>query len=330
MKKTNSTLKPSNTLLISSLLVSVSFPIVAQADSIDDIISDFGAGASVYSDKNGISIKDWSVDYTRGYKNNINWKLGAHYHDVSETGKYAYHGNEVIGQITKEFNDYIKGELSIGAIHLENQGTHQHTNFTKYNAKITAQPTKNASITVEHGENLLFQEAIIEDDNKHLVSGKTTKLSGSWRAAKRIIVEGSTQYRELSDGNTSRQNRAAVLYGISPDVPWVWAGVEAQSLSYDDTKNNYWSPEDYEAYAVVLSTNFPINKKLSLSAGGNINRTKEKGYDWASGGTVTVGANYALSKNTSIKAEASYLESTRGNDSWNGNKVGISFVVSDF
>ncbi len=332
MKKTTNTLfHPSNNALLSCLIIGAVAPITANADTVDNIINDFTAKASVYSDKNGIRINDRSVEYHQKNKTGVDWKLKAHdYEFHGEKGADTYDGNEIIGTITKDFNEYITTELSVGAVYLENQRTRDNTNFTHYKAKATIKPNSKFSFSVEHGEDLLFKEAIIEDDTNKLVSGKTSKLSGTWRAAKRVIVEGSSQYRELSDGNRSKHHRAIALYGISPDTPWVWVGVETQSLSYDEKKSNYWSPKDYEAHALVISSNFAINKKLSVNINGNLNRTKEDNFDWASGSAITVGAKYDITDNASIKAHASYLESSRDNTSWNGNSVGVSFTVSDF
>lgn len=333
MDAINNTFIPSNKALVSCLMIGVAAPITAQADSVDDIINDFTAQASVYSDSGGIRIEDRSVQYQRHYKNKNkpNWKLEAHDYDVSgETGKDTHHGADIVGTITKEFNDYITTELSVGAVYMENQRTRSYSQRGKYKGKVTLKPNNKVSLSLEHGEDLLFKEAIIEDDNNKLVSGKTTRIAGSWRAAERIIAEGSSQYRELSDGNRSKQHRGALLYGISTGTPWVWVGVEAQSLSYDETKSNYWSPQDYEAYALIASGNFKVNDKLSVNVNGSVNRTKEDGFDWASGRSVTVGADYALSKNIHIKPYASYLESNRENVGWDGSRVGVSFVVSDF
>lgn len=331
MDKINNTFRPSNNALISCLLIGAVAPVTSYANNIDDIISDFSAGASVYSDKNGISIKDWQLGYENGRKSGTKWKIESHYHDVENEGdKDTYHGEQILGTITQEFNEYIQAELSVGAVYMENQRTHNDKNFTKYKAKVTTKPTKNLTISAEHGEDLLFSEALIEDDNNQLLSGKTSRVSGNWRAAKRIIVEGSSQYRELSDGNRAKQHRGAVLYGISPDTPWVWAGVEAQSLSYDEKKSNYWSPEEYEAYAVVVTSNVKVNDKLSVDVSGNLNRTKEDNFDWSSGNAVSVGATYKVSENTKVKAHATHLESSREKESWNGNSVGASFVVSHF
>ena len=333
MKTIDNTFRPSNKALFSCLMIGVAAPITAQADSIDEIINDFTAQASVYSDSGGIRIEDKSVQYQRRYKNNkgVNWKLETHGYDLrGETGSDTYQGADVVAAISKEFNHYINTELSVGAVYLENQRSRDKTHFNKYKGKVTLKPNSKVSVSLEHGEDLLFKEAIIEDDNKKLVSGKTTRVVGSWRAAKRVIVEGSSQYRKLSDGNRSKQHRAALLYGISTDTPWVWVGVEAQSLAYDKTKANYWSPEEYEAYALIANGNFKVNDKLSLNVNGSINRTKEKGFDWASGRSVTIGADYAVTENVHIKPYASYLESTRENIGWDGNRVGVQFVVSNF
>ena len=332
MKIIHHTFTPNNKALFSCLMIGVT-PITAQADSIDEIINDFSAQASVYNDSGGIRIEDRSLQYQRRHKNKNkpNWKLEVHDDKVSgETGKDSYEGADIIGTITKEFNHYITTELSVGAVYLDNQRTHKKTHFNKYNGKVSLRPNNKIAVSLEHGEDLLFKEAIIEDNANQLVSAKTTKVVGSWRAAKRVIVEGSSQYRELSDGNRSKHHRGAVLYGISTDTPWVWVGVEAQSMSYDEKKSNYWSPQDYEAYALVATSNFKINDKLSVNVNGNINRTREDDFDWATGRSITVGADYALTKDVHIKPYASYLDSSRENANWDGSRVGVSFVVSNF
>ncbi|MCK5917358.1 MAG: hypothetical protein KAG34_02980 [Cocleimonas sp.] len=334
MKTINNTFIPSNKALLSCLMIGIVAPITAQADSVDDVINDFSAKVSVYSDSGGIRIEDRSVQYQRHYKdkkNKADWKLEAHDYDIKgETGSDIYHGPDIVGTITKEFNNYVTGELSVGVIYLENQRTSDYTRRNKYNAKATIKPNKKVTITAEHGEGFLFKEAIIEDDNNKLVSGQTSKVTGSWRAAERVILEGGSQYRRLSDGNKSRLHRGAALYGISTGTPWLWAGVEAQTLSYEDSKSNYWSPKDYEAYSVLITGNHKITEKLNIDGNANINRTKENNADWATGGAVTIGANYALTENTSVRADASYLESTRDGVKWDGNKVGASFIVSTF
>jgi opacity protein-like surface antigen len=315
-------------------MIVVAAPITAQADSVDDIINDFTLQSSVYKDSAGIRIEERSVQYQRHYKNQThraNWKLEAHDYDAKgETGSDTYHGSDIVSTISKEFNDYIATEISVGAVYLENQRTRDYTRFNKYKGKVTVKPNRKITINMEHSEDLLFKEAIIEDDTNKLVSGQTSKITGSWRAAERVIIEGGSQYRRLSDGNKSRHHRGAVLYGISTGTPWVWAGVEAQSLSYEETKSNYWSPRDYEAYSLLITGNHKITEKFSIDGNANINRTKENDSNWATGGAVTIGANYALTENTSIRADASYLESTRDNVKWDGSKVGISFVVSNF
>jgi len=332
MGTNNNTFIPSNKALLSCLIIGVATPITAQADAVDDIINDFTAQASVYSDSGGIRIEDKSIQYQRRYKSKkVDWKLEAHHYNFKgETGSDRYQGADIVSTVSKEFNDYIAAELSIGAVYVENKRTTQDKNFTKYRGKVTLKPNNKVTINLEHEKDLLFKQAIIEDDNNKLVSGKTSRVSTSWRAAERVIVEGSSQYRKLSDGNQSKHHRGALLYGISTGTPWVWAGVEVQSLSYDKTKSNYWSPTEYEAYALIANGNFAVNKKLNLNVNASLNRTKEGKFDWATGGAVSVGADYALTKNIKLKAHATYLESTRDNVKWDGSKVGVSFVVSNF
>lgn len=319
----------SNQTFAGFLLISTSTPIFAQpSNSIDKI---FEAAASSYTDSNGVELENWSVNYGYKLENDFQAKVSAHHHyATAETGRDKYDGNEITAQLKKKFNQSIDTEVNVGAIYLDNHRTKKRKHYTEYKAKIVTKPTKSTTASLEYSDNLLFREAIIEDDNNHLLSGKTTKLSGTWRAAKRVIAEASTQRRKLSDGNKSKHNRVAVLYGISPDTPWVWAGVEAQTLSYDKEKTNYWSPTDYKSYALIANGNFKTTENLSLNVNGSINRTKEVNRKWASGYSIGVGADLKLNESSHIKADAVYLKSSRDGIDWDSRRIGATFEVSHY
>jgi len=318
--------------LAGCIIIGISSPLIAQSgNTIDGVFEAAGVSATSYSDSNDVELEDWSLNYSYTLKNNLKTKVSAHHHYVT-AGKARdnYDGNELKVEIRKKNTDQIETELTVGAIYLDNQRTNKRTNHVKYKAKITAKPTAKTTYKLEYGNDLLFREALIEADNNQLLSGKTAKLSGTWRLAKRFITEASTQHRKLSDGNTSNQHRVAVLYGISPDTPWVWAGVEAQSLSYDKAKTNYWSPKKYEAYALIANGNFPIKKNINVSLNGNINQTKEENHEWASGFSAGIGADFTLSENAHIKADAVYLKSTRDNIDWDSTRIGASIYISHY
>ncbi len=311
-------------VLIGILTPAFSYP----KNSIDGV---FEAAASSYEDSNDIKLDEQSVSYAYGVNKNTKVKVSAHHHyivDGSEKAKYD--GNEITAGFTQKYNNYIETDVSVGAVYLDNHRTDKRKNYFKYNAKIIAKPVKDAAISLEHSDDFLFKEAIITDDKNQLLSGKTTKLSGSWRVSKRVIVEGSVQHRKFSDGNVSRHKRAALLYGISPDVPWIWAGAEVQSLSYDEKKNNYWSPTGYKAYALIANGNFPVSKKLNVNVSGSVNRTKEANQNWALGYTAGVGADFTLNDNSHVKADAMYLKSSRDGVDWSGKRVGVSFAYSHY
>lgn len=319
-----------------AVLVGISTPLVAQpaqpSNSIDKIFETVaGSSISSYTDSNGIELDDWSLSHEYDAKDNFKSKISAHHYYVTAgTNRDKYDGNEITAKFGKKLGNSIEAEVNVGAIYLDNHRTDKRTNHTSYKAKIMTKPSANSTISVEYADELLFREAIIEDDNGRLLSGKTTKLAGTWRVAKRFITEASTQHRKLSDGNASNHHRAAVLYGISPDTPWIWAGVEAQSLSYDQAKTNYWSPTEYKAYALIANANYKVSNNLSVNANGNINRTKEENHDWASGYSAGVGADYALSENAHIKTDAIYLQSTRENVDWDSHRIGASLEVSHY
>ncbi|MCK5901673.1 MAG: hypothetical protein KAG28_00875 [Cocleimonas sp.] len=324
-----------NKTLLSCLVIGVLTPVSSNtfADTVDSIISDFSAGASAYRDNTGTRIKDTGIAYEYGKKHVIKGKVEVHHYKArGETGNDDHYGHEVLGTITKDFNDYIKTEVSVGSVDFKNDRTKKHTRLTKHKAKITFTPHHTVKLAAEHKKDFLFKEAIVTDDSNKLVSAKTSKVSARWRAHDRLLVKGSSQQRKLSDDNRSKKHDAAVLYRLSSshNPAKVWTGVEAQSQTYDKSKSNYWSPEDYQSYALVIKSKLPVTERLNLTANASINRSKQKDFESVTGGAVKLGANYALTQKTQLKAHASHVESSRKATNWNSSKVGMSFTVSDF
>jgi len=329
MSKVRIAFKFGRQAFVGCVLIYISSPVFADSGNLID--REFASAASFYKDSNNVELDDWSLAYDYNVNKNTRVGVEAHrYYATAGTNRDKYDGNEITANIKQKYNDFIETEASVGAVFMDNRRTDKRKNHVKYKAKITLKPTTDSSVSLEHSNDLLFKEAIINDDDNNLLSGKTTKVSGSWRVSKRFIAEGSSQRRKLSDGNVSKHKRAALLYGISPGVPWVWAGVEAQSLSYDQRKANYWSPSDYKAYALIANGNFPVSKKLSMNMSASVNRTKEKGQSWASGYSAGVGADFAVNENSHVKADALYLKSSRDGVDWDSSRVGVSYTHSHF
>lgn len=128
-------------------------------------------------------------------------------------------------------------------------------------------------------------------------------------------------------GNRARESKAGAYYGISPDWPWVWAGVEVGHLDYAQQKDQYWTPKKHRSAALVLDANFPVTEKLELSTGLSAGRSRAEGTSSSHDYGASVGANYKISKNTKLSLDAHHYKSSQDNDRWheNGMTVGVVF-----
>jgi hypothetical protein len=300
----------------------------------------YSFSTDIYSDKDDLNIQDWQMDYQHGANlfhdedltenDGFSWGADLHKYTIRQRGAPDYDGHKLNATIGKKINTIFSLGLGLGQTSLEDRLTGKDQDLTHYSLQGNAKFTDKIKLQVKHERSYLFREAILEDASGNLIDGDTTALSLNWRPAEKWRAYGTTQYRKLSDGNKSQRNSGAVLYGISPGWPWIWAGVSGETLSYDKNKPEYWTPEDYASVSLVLDSSFPVNDALSLSMGGAISRSKEDDNPGGTGYSASIGADWQVNETMSIKAGGSYIESSQESSTWKEDNLNLSVNIKSF
>ena len=107
----------------------------------------------------------------------------------------------------------------------------------------------------------------------------------------------------------------AVLYGLSPDLPWVWVGAGIYYQVFEFQTDGYWSPSQYHSFGPRLEASFPISPKLTGEAGVNLNVVSEDRWtplDFSEfGGYISLGLDYSIGKGTHLKIGITHQDSIR-------------------
>lgn len=299
------------------------------------------AQASLYSDSDDLEVQQYSLGYKQGesifdYRHeqdrvgDTQWGVKIQRNRINQRNEADYSGYAGAVNVSHKFSDGLSLAGAIGRSQLENSIKQADDALTTYDVQARLRLNPQLELHADHKKDYLFNDAIVEDDNGKLLSGRSSDVSLQWRPQKKIRVQGGVGHRSLSDGNQSDKVSGAVLYGISPDWPWIWTGVSAEHLSYDQDKASYWTPDTYTSYGVVVDSNFPVNDKVSLSLGGNLNRSKEDKNPAGTGYALSAGANWNVTENVDLDINGYVLKSSQEASDWKQDQVRLSLRVKSY
>ncbi len=198
--------------------------------------------------------------------------------------------------------------------------TYQVGARAKFNEKVSA--------GIHHEKDFTYRDQILTNQHGQILSAKTTRADVKFRPSERIRLEADGTYRKFNDGNSSRAYKAGAYYGISPNWPYIWAGVEYSTLDFAHQDENYWTPENYRSVAATFTASYPVNDKLSMNTSLNVNRSKDDASDdYGTGYYASVGADMKISPNSTLSANAHYIKSQHDDSDWDekGANIGLKF-----
>ncbi len=257
----------------------------------------------------------------------IHYGLEAGHHQMDKNGQ-RYQATEAKIRGGVEINDMLFFEGSVGSGKVAEKNGNKAKQLTSYRVRGEAKLTEQVTVGVEHSKDFVFKDQLLTDANGDIMTAESTRADVKFRAAERVRLEADTTKRELSDGNASQKSKVGAFYGISPSWPWVWAGVEAEHLDFDQQKPGYWTPKNHKSVAASFASSFPVNDTLDLSSSISVGRGKDD--DSVKAGTTyyaSVGANAKVSENGKLSAEAHYIKAQQSNSAWDetGGSVGLTF-----
>lgn len=225
----------------------------------------------------------------------------------------------------------VNGLLSVDAIIGQSQMKRDggsDKDLTSYQLGAQTKWENGSYVNIQHKKDFVVEQQIINSADGKLLHAETTSADIEFRPAKRIRLKAQGQYQKLSDNNRSRKQQVGAYYGISPDWPWIWTGVEVEHLDYEREDAAYWTPQNHRSVAATLSASFPVNEQISLSSSASINRSKsDNNPDWGTGYYLSAGSEIQLNNSTRLSANAHRIKSQQDDSAWDetGAEIGLTF-----
>lgn len=312
-------------------LTSLGLAFTAQTAFADDLDDWFGGQFDTVNTSDGFKRRTVEAGYTGRANANTRYGIKASQHRLTENN-VGYNATEVKLRAKTRINPQVtlSGSLGSGRVAQRHSGGNSR-NLTTYHGRVEVKASERVALGLEHGKDFAFRDQILTGDDGQILSAETTKADIKYRPSKRVRLEAETSRRRLSDGNRKRESKAGAYYGISPDWPWVWTGVEVTHRDYDQKKNRYWTPQNHRSVAVVLDASFPVNDRLALNSGLSVGRSKESGVSGMSTDYfASVGADFRLNKGAKLYAKAYHVKSRQSDSNWRENAVTVGFAFDGF
>jgi hypothetical protein len=269
--------------------------------------------------------RDFFWPWEEAETDGLDWGVNAKY--LSGTVDAArFRGTRVLGVLGWRYSTRVYFEGGLGAHQLRtDDADHETLGIYTLNAHYT--PWAPLSLLFEASKDYVYPENVLPGGITQYLTARTEAMSTTWHATPRVRATLRARLRDFSDNNRQDQYTGALLYGISPDTPWVWIGIGGEHMGYDMQRPDYWSPRYYSSYGLRWESDFPLGARVTASLGLNLDRVHEDGVA-SNGQYYAFGLDTRISANLVLRLNASRVNSIQSGSRWHENTYGLSLAGS--
>jgi len=262
--------------------------------------------------------------YQEDASSSVDWGIRVRRYDGAASG-IDFTGLKAEGTLGWRYSPGTYFSADLGSHRLKVPSRSKDSERFTYKVAALMAVTSHVKLNLHAASDYVYQDFLQPAGVTQLLHGKQLRGRLEWQPAGKFRFNvGETAWR-LSDDNRSRDYEANILYGISPDWPWIWVGLNYEHLAYDRTMPDYWSPTKFYSYGLVLDSSFPITDNLTGNLSGNLSRIKEEDFALGNGDFAYVGLDYKLTKNHTVRIGVSRRRSIQNNSTWEQKTAWISF-----
>lgn len=149
-----------------------------------------------------------------------------------------------------------------------------------------------------------------------------------FRPYEKLKLQGSGELGWRSDSNTKFSSDFALLYGVSPDWPWIWVGYGYYTLSFQKQNAAYWSPKNFTSHGLRVDMSFPVVSQLSGIFAVNFNNYDEDGFT-GRGHYGVVGLQWGSTSDFHFKMTWTQIRSGQSSSPWKYDGITLNLFMPD-
>ena len=162
-------------------------------------------------------------------------------------------------------------QLSVGFVNREDSGL-ENGSAQAFTTRVgVVHDFGKVTATVDAGHGVYGDVLQSRSSTQNLAQGPFWGANILYKPAKRWHLNYTHRSAYLNDSNTRSDDDASVMYGLSPDWPWIWIGAGYYRLTDSNTTNGYWAPRVFSSYGPRVDISVPLFGAFSASLGLNYN-----------------------------------------------------------
>lgn len=291
----------------------------AWAGSRDDL---FQTGYRHDQTSDGLDMNSWLVSYRNHRREmfwpwqdspdySLDWGLSLR-RDSGEIPQRSFTAARLAALLGKRFSPSLYAEAS-GGMHRLN--TAWRDELAIYSGAVYWSPSAWLDLHIFTNRDYLYTDAQIPAGITEALAARTYAAAVTIKPARRWHLNGTGKVGALSDGNRSYHYIYSLMYGVSPDWPWIWVGIGGETLHYDEARPGYWTPRNFRAAGLRFDSSVPLSESLEFDAALNLDRLHEDGTT-GSGYYADVGFDWTMMKDIHLRLGAIRNHSLQQGSRW--------------
>lgn len=165
-------------------------------------------------------------------------------------------------------------------------------------------------------DDYVYQEGLQPAGAREFLNAERWQANIEWGPVDTVRFAASGGAWNLSDANTRRESMVSLMYGISPEWPWVWLGARYENLKYDEARTDYWTPTRFRSLGIALESSFAISANLSGALSAGASRIREDDNPKGNGHYAVIGLDYKLTPRHVLRLGYHRIRSTQEGAAW--------------
>ncbi len=248
---------------------------------------------------------------------------GLNLKQLEVTGPVTSFANTLVApQLTHFIDDTLRLNYQLGIYHLDffNQND---LNKAKAKIEIKKQFKESLFLDASIDRGFLFHATVPLAGHPDIFYGTQVDSRVLYRFLESFDFSLRNRSQFFSDKNQSTQNEIQLLYALMRFPHWVLVGFGAETLTFHQRSNNYWSPRFFRSLGPRIDLSLNVFKSLNYFLGGSYNFFKEDDFDQGSGFYGRSGLFWGDRNDWTITLYTERNESTQNGRIWFNDSFGL-------
>ena len=269
--------------------------------------------------------RDHFWPYVNDADSDFDWGVLLHRYTGQAAGGNDFNGLQFEGILGWHYSQAAYFSTYLGSHRLDVPNEAHTVERFSYQIDALFNVTPKIKLNLHTANDFVYQYGLQPGGSNRFLYAQQWQGFLEWTPIPKIRINFSDSSWSLSDENTRHEYQVNLLYGISPSWPWIWVGLNYDHLGYDETKPDYWSPNEFYSYGLVLDSSFPITENFTGAIAGSLSRINEDLNPEGNGNSVFLGIDYKMTKSQTLRFGASRILSVQNNSAWSENIFRVSF-----